>query len=319
MSKNDPKSGFYSTLTPETLLNALKATGEDDETLQRLIATASPDSSLQQLTDAPQATWPTLAAATLFRASLTNLDTYRSGLGNTDEHLGKLLLNAGAIHTDNNATEEPGENVDEARATVKAEAAIAVLNAQHGIPSPQDRLKLVLTLDLEWLLPSAQITAERSNLFAHLLEHQIVPDDAATFAQLHKGGWTAMRPAIAASDGIQTFLTPNLVDGLIADLFGAPQASNKIGPRLLGGLADFLPVNDSKALAAAARFAIKSKTAMPVDQISRIAAGVKDEHLVIRLPLSGTSSSISIARGKRLALLVRAGKSSRSGSTGFRG
>jgi hypothetical protein len=51
------------------------------------------------------------------------------------------------------------------------------------------------------------------------MEHDLVPDDAATFAHLRGAGLAAVGPAIVASDNVEEFLTPDLVDGMVADLF----------------------------------------------------------------------------------------------------
>jgi hypothetical protein len=273
----------YSTQSPQTLVDALEAAEADDEFLDRLTATASPDSSLWQLTDVPESTWPALAAAKLFRASLANLDAYRAKVGDIDESLGKLLLDAGGIHTNDDETKEPIDEQDDDQAATKAAAAVAVLNARNGIPRPKDRVLLVRSLRLGEPLAAMQITPEESNLFALLLEHELVPDDAATFTHAHRAGWTAVGPAIVASNGIKEFLTPALVDGMVADLFEDPQTSSKIGQRVLAALADFLLTDDSKALVAAAKFAVQSDTVLPVDQIRRVATTSKDANLTVRL------------------------------------
>lgn len=273
----------YSTQTPQTLVDALKAAAADDEVLERLTATASPDSSLWQLTDAPESTWLALAAAKLFRASLANLDAYRAKVGDIDESLGELLLDAGVIRINDGETTEPCDEQDDDQAAIKAAATVAVLNARRGIPRPEDRVQLVRSLRLGEPLVATQITPEESNLFALLLEHELVPDDAATFTHLHRAGWTAVGPAIVASNGIKEFLTPDLVSGMVAALFEDPQTSSKIGQRVLDALADFLPTDDSTALVAAAKFAVQSGTPLPVDQIRRVATIGKATNLTVRL------------------------------------
>jgi len=283
----------YSVRTPRTLVEALD--DRDDETIARLTATASPDSTLRRLTDAPKSTWPELAAAKLFRASLANLEAYRTEIGDIDESLGQLLVSAGVIYTDDGETEDThanGVDEDEAEkaegegykdvALDKAAVAVAVLNARAGIASPEDRVQLVRSLGLDEL-PAAQINPEEGNLFALLIEHKLVPDDAATFAHLRGGGWAAVGPAIVASTDIEAFLTPALVDGMVANLFATSETSSKIGQRVLGALAEFLPTEDAEALAAAAKFAVQSDTVLPLEQIRRIATTRKEANLTVQL------------------------------------
>ncbi|TQC46531.1 hypothetical protein EEB14_25670 [Rhodococcus sp. WS4] len=266
----------YSTLTAPALVDALQAAESDDETLNRLTATASPDSSLRQLADAPHSTWPALASAKLFRASLGNLDAYRAEVGDIDESLGQLLLAGGVIHTDDE-TNEPHDEEDAAK------AAVAVLNARRGIPRPEDRVQLVGSLGLDGPLPATQITPEESNLFALLLKDELVPDDAATFTHLRQGGWAALGPAIIASNEVENFLIPNLVDGMVAYLFEDPKTSNKVGQLILRTLADFIPTDEGTALAAAAKFAVRNDMALPVNEIRRVATTGKDANLTVRL------------------------------------
>ena len=50
-----------------------------------------------------------------------------------------------------------------------------------------------------------------SDLFARLLDQEIVADDETSFAHFPTGGWTAIGPAIAASANIGDFIKPALV------------------------------------------------------------------------------------------------------------
>lgn len=265
----------YSVQTPQTLIAALNAADGEDETVKRITATASPESCLQQLADAPESTWPNLAAANLFYGSLKNLEVYRAEIGEIDENLGQLLIRAGCIETDPDA--------EEAETPDKVAAAVAVLNARGGISSPEDRVQLVRSLGLDGLLPTAQISPEPSNLFALLIENELVGDDATTFAHLRAAGWAAVEPAVVASREIDRFLTPDLVDGMIAHLFTTPEVSMKLGQRVLDNLAEFIPADDGEALAAAARFAVETRTALPVEQLRRIAMTSNNPGLVVEL------------------------------------
>ncbi|MET3642705.1 hypothetical protein ABIC73_004308 [Prescottella equi] len=277
----------YSTLTAGTLVSALEAAEEDGEILERLSATASPESSLWRLTDAPASTWTVLASAKLFRASLANVEAYRAEIGDIDENLGELLLAGGVIHT----VDENNESRDEEAA---AKTAVAVLNATRGIPRPEDRVQLVRSLELEEWLPATQVTPEKSNLFALLLEDDLVPEDAGTFTHLRQGGWAALGPAIVVSNEVEKLLTPDLVGGTVADLFEDPETSSKVGRQILRDLANFLPIDDGKALSAASRFAIRNGIPLPVEQIRRVATTCKDANLTVRLLHIATPAATDI-------------------------
>ena len=285
----------YSVRSPWALVDALEAAvAWDSETIERLAATASSESSLWRLADAPASTWPALAAAKLFRGSLINLEAYRAEVGDIDESLGQLLISAGVIYaddgdavvadpggTDESTKEDSGE--DETEMPDKAAVAIAVLNARGGISSAEDRVQLVRSLGLEAELPSAQINPEESHLFSLLIANELVPDDAATFDQLRVGGWAAVEPAIVVSNNVAKFLTPDHVDGMVAHLFATPTTRSKLGKRVVGALEEFLPTDDHDGLTAAAIFAVETDMALPLEEIRRVATTCKDADLTVQL------------------------------------
>jgi hypothetical protein len=286
----------YSVRKPETLAAVLEeAASGDGKIVQRLASTASSESTLSNLDDAPVTTWGALAAAKLFRASLANVDAYRAGVGEIDERLGELLVAAGAIHIDEPDTDQRG--ADERPG--KAATAVAVLNASSAIPSPEDRVKLVRSLGLGGPLPAAEVQPEKNNLFALLIERKLVTDDATTFLHLRSAGWPAVEPAILASTEVQEFLTPDLVDGMVVELLNS-KVVRKVGERVLENLAAFLPTDDAQALSNAADYAIRIKTPLPLDQIRRVArvgqdtAGLALQLLQIAEPAPADSDIVSV-------------------------
>jgi hypothetical protein len=271
----------YSVRSPETLVRALEAAQENEQeeaVLERLTEAASPESSLRRLTDAPRSAWRALASAKLFRASLANLEAYRGEFGKIDEHLGELLVSSGAIDT----AEGTDEETDGAE-TDHAAVAVALLNAGGGIPAPEDRVRLASSLTGSGPLQATQISAEQSSLFALLIEQRLVPDDVSTFTHLRAGGQAAVVPAIIASDKVLEFLTPDLVAGMVAALFASPEVSAKVGQRVLDSLAEFVPTDEAEPLAAAGKFAAQNGTALPVEQIRRVARTCGDEAMTVRL------------------------------------
>jgi hypothetical protein len=265
----------YSVRTSETLVDVLNAV-EDNELVKRLTNSASPKSSLPRLADALVPAWPELAAAKLIRATLGNLQVYRAEIGEIDKNFGQLLVSVGSIDTEAGDSEDVG-------AADKSSAAIAVLNARSGISFPEDRARLVRSLGLDEPLPTGEIAAEASNLFALLIEHELVNDDATTFAHLRAGGWAAVQPAIIASKKVGEFLSPDLIDGVIAPLFASAETSSKLGKRVLESLAQFVPADDGESLLAAAQFAVRTNQTMPVEHIRRIAAICRDPQLTVQL------------------------------------
>lgn len=261
--------------TTETLIDVLEAL-EDDAFIDRFVKTASQEACLIRMSDAPSHAWGALARANLVRPTLVNLEAYRTEIGEIDANFGQLLIAAGTIDTDR--AENPG--TDDLN---KVAAAIAVLNAAAAIPDPRDRVRLTRSLELDQLLSVTEIAVESNELIGLLIEHGLVSDDATTFTHLRSGGWAAIEPAIIASTHISEFLTPNLVEGSIAQILQSSRTSGKVGETIVADLASFVPENNSESLLAAARFAIRTDRVLPVDQIQRIAAVCRDQQLTVQL------------------------------------
>lgn len=263
--------------SPQTLTAVLSHVVEtwDDDHIERLLANAAPESTLPRLGDVPSSTWPALAAAGLFRASLANLEAYRTEMGEIDEHLAQLLLDAGAIDTDQPEVAEEPDKVD---------AAVALLNARNTIPPPASRVDLVRSLNLDSPLPVERVEPEKGDLLALLLEHRLVEDDAKTFRHFHRAGWTALEPALRTSTHVGEFFTPELVEGTVAELFNSPEVRERFGHHVVEALDEFVPDNDGPALTAAAKFALSREIPMRPDQVSRVAAtGERTPDLTLRL------------------------------------
>lgn len=273
---------------PETLiqvLNDLAAKWNETQLadhLDHLLAAASPKAQLTSLRDAPPMAWTALARANLFRASLANMEDYRTRpdrVGTIDRHLGNLLKNAGTIYT-----EEPSDTVDADGNNYDREtAAVAILNATT-ISEPATRVHLVEALNVSEVTIT-RITPESSVLFALLLDHKLVIDDAASFEHFHGAGWGAIGPAITASPGVAEFLAPQLVSGLVADLLNDPSTRDKVGRQVVDNVEEYLPADDQAALLAVAQYADQHAMALSPGTVLRIAAAAEPgpADVVIRL------------------------------------
>lgn len=267
----------YTVCSPETLRAVLaEVVGDwDGDQIDRLLSNAAHESALPSLGEVPSSTWPTLARARLFRSSLTNLEAYRTEVGGIDEHLAKLLLDAGAIDTEQ---AEVAEQLD------KVDTAVALLNARKSIPSHASRVDLVRSLDLERPVPVERVQRGEGDLLALLLEHRLVEDDANAFKHFHPAGWTAIEPALRVSRQVEEFFAPELVEGMVAELFNSPELCQRFGHQVVEALDEFVPDDEAPALTAAARFALSRGIPMSLDQVRRVAAaGEETSDLTLRL------------------------------------
>lgn len=286
--------------SPEVLvkvLGDLTADWEEDEAanpqsgeVAELLAHTSPDACLTDLRRAPRSTWAALAATGLFRATLANVEEYRTHAGGAvDAHLASLLKRAACVHVDTVDVTDPDGNEYNRTA-----AAVAILNTEAGLTN-EERVQLAASLDAPHPLPAEEITWAAKDLFALLIERDLVNDDAATFDRIRLGGWAALGPAIAVSDSIATFITPALVEGMVGELLTNRSAMAKVGHLVVEDIDSYVPEDDGPALNAAAVFAHTHSVPLTPETVARIARaqrsnGVIDTDVILRL-LCGTSPS----------------------------
>ncbi|ORA26697.1 YobI family P-loop NTPase [Mycobacteroides abscessus] len=254
--------------------------GVDD--LADLLARTSPSARLSNVRDAPLDTWKALAAAKLFRSSLANIEAYRGKIGSIDDHLARLLEDAATVHVDEDGdtTEPDGAECD------RQAAALAILNTS-ALPA-QVRVALVTSLGPPTPLPATDIDAESSDLFARLLEADLISDDAETFTHLRAGGWAALGPAIVVSRGVETFLSGAILDGMVANALDDDSTSAKVATMIVANVNAYVPEDDWVALQAVAVYADQHRLALDpavVVRIARVGDGRdgRDPNRILRL------------------------------------
>jgi len=266
----DDSGTEFSVTGSATLAAALTAVAKrwDADQIAELVAASGPESTLPLLADVPTSTWPALADERRFRPTFTNVEAYRDEAGGIDAHLAGLLTTAGAIDVDDAA-----EDVD------PTPTAVALLNAD-GIEDARKRVDLARSLGVA-AVPVEQITPAGGPLLALLLEHGLVPDDAATFSRFQPHGWSAIGPAIAASENFESFMNPAVVDGMVPELLRDAQTSKRLGPTVVANLGQYVPTDDLDVLSAAAEFALSANIPLPADQLRRIAILSSSPDLVV--------------------------------------
>lgn len=263
-----------------TLNDVIDAVWEADQ-VSTLVDLTAPTSRLDDINTVPAATWPVLASADRFRASLRNFEAYRAAIGTIDEHLAHLLAQAGEIHASEAAdiTSADGDELD------KVAAACALLNAPV-IARTTDRVAYAASIGAPTPLPIDKIEAAPGDLLALLLRNGLVADDADTFLHFHDAGWSAIGLAIKESAQFAEFVTPELVDGMIADVLRDAEASAKVGKLVVTNASAYAPNEDREALSEIGRYAQAHKIALSPDTILRIAVaadGAERKRLVPEL------------------------------------
>jgi hypothetical protein len=274
----DPSTS-HTLYTPQTLvklLNDVPARWDEDteptaDNLADLLDHASSDARLRSLRDVPKSTWTAVAAADLFRASLANVEDYRGHIGSIDDHLAALLQRADIVHVDGpgDVTDSDGDEYD------REHAAVAILNATQLATAL--RVDLAASVGASKPLPVDDITARPDDLFALLLERGMVADDETSFRRFRQGGWAALGPAIKVSNDVGTFLKPDLVLGMVAELLTDPTTADKVGKLAAFDVEKYVPDDDWTELKAIARYADSRRIALAPDTVVRIVR-VAHEH-----------------------------------------
>lgn len=250
--------------------------------LADLLARTSDTARLRDVRSAPLVTWTALAEAKRFRSSLANIEAYRSTIGSIGDHLARLLEDAGTVHVDEDGdtTDPDGEEYD------RQAAAIAILNT--SVLPTQVRVTLTTSLGPATPLPAADVDAESNDLFARMLEAGLVSDEEETFTHLRSGGWAALGPALKVSDGVASFLSAALLDGMVAEALTSDGTADKVADKVLANVNEYVPEDDWTALQAVAIYADRHRVPLGpavVARIGRVGEGRvgRDVSLMLRL------------------------------------
>lgn len=256
----------------ETLLQVLTDVEErwTSEQMARLLGASSETARLDDVTAANESHWDRLARADLLRPSVSNVAAFVERDGVVESPVAGLLQRAGYVDDDLDPA------ADES-AAIRMDVAVAIINAGDHIDSLSDRIDIVLTIDDVGFLPAEQVRTAEPTALASLLSGGLVDDTLAVFSQLRPTTWIGMQAALQASSGAVDFVTPELLEGFVAQLFTAAPVADTFGPRILRELPTFVGDDDHAELAAAGRYAAANDIALPIAEILRIAKASRDQ------------------------------------------
>lgn len=266
----------YAIREPETLVRVLtdvadRWSADQRETHLAILLDATPaGAAVGDLSVVPTSMWEALAFAQLFRATLANVELYREEFGVNAALIG-LLESAGQI------TQIDGDEFD------REAAAVALLNTS-GFSSPAMRVKLAASVKPSYPLPIDRIVVEPSDLFALMLKEGMVEDEEASFAYFRSAGWEAIGSAAEESAGIASFLNPDLVLGMIPDVFENAVTRTKLGKQIVANLETYVPSADADALRAVAHYADEHGVSLKPDTVVSFASAQPiSQNLILRL------------------------------------
>lgn len=253
-----------------------------------VIEHASPECLVTDLGSVSEQAWVPLAQHLRFPATFNNVSRYVVAFG-IDAQLAEVLIDAGII-TDVHSDDEEA----------KTALAIAILAARAELASAPLRAELVASLDLSDYLSTDAISAESGDLFALLLTHDIISDDAASYGHLATADWPTRKSFVRESTKFASYMTPELVRPDMAVLLASDEIDGAVKQVIIEQIADYAKVAGPRGLKELARFAISHGRTVPSDVVQRMAQGEVPASQVVQLlePQLGT-----IARDQLLAVL----------------
>lgn len=260
--------------------------------LADVVERAAPGCQVIDLGAISEGAWPALALHQRFPATFNNVSRYVAALG-VDVHLAPLLAAAGTI-TDVASTDE-----DE-----KTTLATTILAAREQLPAATLRADLVASLELGSYLDVGEIAAETGDLFALLLEHDIISDTAESYEHLATTDWPTRRALIRESANFATYMTPELVQPDLAAVLADDEIDDAIKRLIVERSAAYAELAGQRGLNELARLAVQYGHTIPSTVVQKMAqGGAPARHIVILLePHLG-----ALARGDLFAILQAMG------------
>ncbi|CAI1909263.1 Predicted P-loop ATPase [Serratia liquefaciens] len=227
--------------------------GQDSSLLNDVIERAASNCEVADLTEVSKDSWQALAEHRRFPATFSNVSRYVEAFGVVDAQLAKVLAVSGKII-----------EVDTAEDESKTKLAIAILVAKEQLTSATLRVELVTSLDLGHYLDTRNVMAEVGVLFALLLKHNIIADDADSYEHLSATDWPTRRAFIYESKTFAEYMTPELVHPDLAELLTSDVIDLSIKNLIVEQAAVYVEIANSEGINELARFAtLDGQTCQP--------------------------------------------------------
>lgn len=199
------------------------------EDIHRLVSQSSENCLVVALSEVPPSTWPTILAEDRTHASFTNIHSYIAEYAPVDDVLAAFLTKHDVIEWDKDTS--PLED--------RRDVSQAILNAADVL-NAEVRIGLVVQLD-PGELPVDNIKSEAGEFASRLIEENLIPDDAETFASVLMVDWNTREAAIAASKDFVSFVSPETLPvSQIPQMLQSEKVTMDIKKTVVGSLANYL-------------------------------------------------------------------------------
>ncbi|PCE15584.1 hypothetical protein AUC47_11890 [Microbacterium sp. SZ1] len=185
------------------------------ELLERFIGSVSDESRIADVEDAPEETWPVLAAHDKFPATFSNVTRYIEQVGSADVNLAVVLSSAEKI------TEHEDADEDEKRSL-----AVTLISTPSTLGA-ELRAKLAESLGLKAWLAVADLPVESGALYPELVARRVISGSAATYEHLASADWATRERVIAVSPKFAEWVTPELVGVDLAKVLASASVTDE--------------------------------------------------------------------------------------------
>lgn len=263
-------------------------------TVPDVVRQSAPECMIESLNEIDSLCWPYLAENLRFPSTFSNVNQYLEEIG-FDEDIAKVLEASKEIKDLEQVTEEQ-----------KQELAITLIESGNWIPSPESRIELAASLELESYVPAEKIPSEAGILIGGLIEESVIADKPASFARIPKSDWIGQEFAMSKSKKLVEYISSaELPEANVQKFFESLIVPSDVKDIVLKRLGEFTPSSGSDALSAAGRYAIAKGTVMQLEAIERFASAKIDPLIVIDLlspiltgvPVDALVSILSILGG----------------------
>lgn len=266
ISKTVESESFFITVIEDAIAS-------DGDQISELIKRASEACNIKNLEDVSESVWPLLAQHNRFPATFKNVSDYINAIGSIDTHLGIVLTTADKI-----SEHKTNEESD------KATLAKQVLTSRTALPSPTSRVALVVSLELENYLNAEELPVEKGELYALLIEHNVIEDNANSYTRLLETDWPTRERVVEISKKFSSYVTPILLKIDLADFLSSQKVSLTVKQTVVQRADEFFEEANRTALHTLGKFVIQNKMHLSSKMISKLAtSGVSTQDIVFLL------------------------------------
>lgn len=234
-----------------------------------LVEHSSTECVVDDLSNAPPAVYPVLAAQRRFPASLGNVIAYLDHYGKVDEGLAAVLKRERGIRVEGDSGSEQ-----------KSRAAMAVIQAKATLAA---KLRALIVRKLEVVFAAEDVPVEDGDLFPLLVKNKIIKDEAATYEHLRAASWETRERVISVSNGFVQYMSPALVGPDLPKLMASALVGVTVKHAVMENSVTYAEGASLPAMVEIARYAAMDGWELPLELMIKFAQAGVSATLMVHL------------------------------------